>query len=267
MTLKDYRKNIQSILKEAGFYHGEIDGKIGPQSIAAFTDLAQESEIVDPAPVATSKSLDAQGRYSGIIDINHDNTLDLGAFIAADFCAIIHKASEGLKFTDPKYAARKAAAKAAGVLWGAYHFSSGDEAKAQADHFLSIEDGSDPKVLLALDMEPSPGPDMTVSQAEAFVTRIHEKTGRYPVIYGGGGLLRDLMDGRFSAVLAKCPLWLADYRANPKTIMPTWPKWTLLQFTDGESGQQPHATPGSQGADRNSYAGSEAELRAAWPLA
>lgn len=248
------------------------DGQDGPVTWGAIGNaLAVGSEPASPVPaepVPVPSGVPASGEvYSGVIDINHDNSLDLGAFLGAGFAAIIHKATQGTSFRDPKYAARKNAAMSAGILWGAYHFSTGEDGAAQCDAFLEMEDFSNPKILGALDFEPSPGPDMTLEQGRAFILRFKEKTGRYPIVYGGGGLLRDLLQGKNDPVFGACNLWLADYRHQPKVIAPTWKTWTLLQFSDGQSGQPPHETPGSSGADRNSFAGSLEELKAAWPFA
>lgn len=253
--------NVQAALRT------KPDGIPGALTDAAYLDLKTRALAEYHAGKETGDTGNVAG-FDGILDLNHSNGFDVAKMKAGGIGAVIHKATEGITFADSKYATRKAEALAAGLLWGAYHFSSGDDGVAQALHFLAVENGRDPKTLLALDMEPSShGPDMTVAQAEAFVSTIHLKTGRWPVIYGGGGLLRDLMEDKISATLSNCPLWLADYRAHPKAIPPTWPKWTLLQFSDGEQGQEPKATPGSDGADRNAFAGTEEQLRSAWPLA
>lgn len=245
-----------------------VDGDDGPKTWRSI-NLAVGSEPASPVPATPggSSGVPAGDPFTGILDLNHDNSLDLGAFLGAGFAAIIHKATEGTGFRDPKYAARKSAAMSAGILWGAYHFTRGGDGREQCDAFLEMEDFSNPKILGALDFEPSPGPDMTIEQGRAFILRFHEKTGRYPVVYGGGGLLRDLLEGKNDPVFGACPLWLADYRHAPKVIAPTWSRWTLLQYTDGATGQEPRATPGSDGADRNSFAGTLEDLRAEWPFA
>jgi lysozyme len=203
-----------------------------------------------------------------IIDINHDNEIDFQRAKDAGIIAIIHKASEGATLKDPRYAARKQRALTLGFKWGAYHFSSGRDAREQVDNFLGAEDGSDPNILLSLDFEPSSsGPDMTLDQAHEFVTQIQQRTGRYPVIYGGILIREALASGREDSILKNCPLWYVRYASSPIGIpTSTWPSYTLWQYTDGQAGEEPHGVPGVSGADRNRFQGTTEELLATWPF-
>jgi lysozyme len=73
------------------------------------------------------------------VDISHLNTnVDLNRVQAAGVEALLHKATQGAGFTDSAYASRRAAAKDLGLLWGAYHFGTGDDPVAQAQFFLSV---------------------------------------------------------------------------------------------------------------------------------
>lgn len=250
---------IESIQAKLGI---TVDGVAGPLTLAAIAKAL--GVVAQPASPATTPSVPAASgiAFDKIIDLNHANGLDLGKLLPWGLGAVIHKATEGMEFADPKYNARKSACMSAGLLFGAYHFASGGDGIEQARHFLSVEPGTDPNILLCLDFEPSSGgrPNMTLAEGRDFLRYVHDKTGRWPMVYGGGGLLRDLLDGKSDDIFGQCPLWLADYRTHPQTIMPTWPKWTLLQYSD-------EGAPGSDGADLNSFAGSLDELRAAWPFA
>src|SRR6266480_656954 len=158
----------------------------------------------------------ANMQYDKIIDVYGENRIDLQRAWDNGVRAIIHKASEALDVKDGEYQARKQRALALGFLWGAYHLSSAQDASAQLDFFLSMEDGSDPKVLLALDWEESKRHGvMTLQQVHEFVTLFHERLGRYPTLYGGH-MLRDcdaINNG--DQLLALCPLWYQRYRATP----------------------------------------------------
>lgn len=203
-----------------------------------------------------------------IIDIYYQNDIDLPRVQQAGIEAIIHKASEGMTFRDPDYAARKAAALQMGFLWGAYHFSGGGDVRRQVRNFLAVENGSNPAVLMALDWEDSStGANMTLAQARDFVTRIHDATGRWPAVYGGHLIRENVPADRRDAVLANCPLWYVRYAPTPIGIpTATWPTYTLWQYTDGQVGNQPRTTPGAPGADRNQFLGTTAQLRSAWPF-
>src|SRR5947199_6342357 len=60
-----------------------------------------------------------------IIDIYHLNTVNLATAKANGVVAVIHKATEGATVVDAEYRKRRDKAKALGLLWGAYHYSSG----------------------------------------------------------------------------------------------------------------------------------------------
>jgi len=201
-----------------------------------------------------------------IIDIYSGNDIDFQATLEGGTVAIIHKATEGTTHKDSRYLKRRDRAKEMGFLWGAYHFSSGDDVASQVELFLTHarpEDGE----LIALDWEPSShGENMTLSQARKFVQMIKNETGRWPVLYGGH-LIRESVDHQPDPILANCPLWYARYSDAPIGI-PTqiWASYTLWQYTDGEKGPMPHDTPGTHGADRNIFQGSAADLAAQWPF-
>ncbi|HEV7405143.1 MAG TPA: glycoside hydrolase family 25 protein [Chthoniobacteraceae bacterium] len=270
LSLADRAAALQRLLIDppAG-YAGKVDGELGDKSRAAFTRLA-DATLAQPVAIgagAGAGPLMVAGQFTGIIDVNHANRIDLEKLKAAGFAAIIHKASQGVSYDDGLYQTRKEAALAMGFLWGAYHFATGADGRKQSANFLGDEAGSDPKVLCVLDFEPDEtGPDMTLQEGRDWIHAVADATGRMPMIYGGGGLLRDLLEDRADDLFAQCPLWLCDMREHPRPILPNWPAWTLLQYTDGQGGQPPREVPGSDGADRNSYPGTLEQLRAAWPF-
>lgn len=203
---------------------------------------------------------------NGIIDVYHSNSFEVKKLKQNGILAVIHKATQGTAFRDDKYHERRDAAKEAGLLWGAYHFSTGEDVNRQVDHFLSFAEPADDE-LISLDWEPSDGPDMTAEQAREFVQLIRNRTGRWPVLYGGH-LLREGVGDQTDLVLKNCPLWYVRYAKTPIAI-PTaiWPTYTLWQYTDGVEGElEPKKTLGSEGADRNIFQGTADELRAQWPF-
>jgi len=203
---------------------------------------------------------------SDIIDIYHGNSIDFQKALNGGVLAIIHKATQAGGIRDSLYQTRRQQAKELGFLWGAYHFSSGESVSDQVENFLTHAQPEDDE-LIALDWEPSTnGPNMTVDQAQHFVQMIRDETGRFPVVYGGS-LLREQIDHNPNPTLSNCPLWYVRYAPAPVGI-PTevWSTYTLWQYTDGNDGPEPHATPGASGADRNIFQGTADELKAAWPF-
>ena len=201
-----------------------------------------------------------------IIDIYHSNGINLKQARDGGIVAVIHKATEGTSIRDSRYHQRRQEAKDLGLLWGAYHFSTGASVADQVENFLTYAQPTDDE-LISLDWEPSNGPDMTLSQARSFVQMIRNETGRWPVIYGGH-LLRESVGHQPDPILSNCPLWYARYANSPIGI-PTqiWPTYALWQYTDGDVGPEPHATPGAGGGvDRNIFQGTAPQLREIWPL-
>lgn len=196
-----------------------------------------------------------------IIDLSHHNeTVDFATLKAAGIVGIIHKATQGTGYTDPTYASRRTDAEAAGLLWGAYHFGTGADGAVQAKQFLKVA-GPPDKTLLVLDFEQNTqGDSMTLAQADDFVTAVQQQSGRWPVLYTGSSYFGTKKD----ALLAKCPLWLAQY--GSKTVVPAnWPSWTLWQYTDGISGPGPHTVDGVGKCDRDQFYGTLEQLMAFWP--
>ena len=204
--------------------------------------------------------------FDGVIDLSHHNQVeDWERVRRAGIVAVIHKATEGATFRDPKFRERREAARASGLLWGSYHFSSGVEIGGQVDNYLSHADPRDDE-LVSLDWEESfSGTDMSLEQAEAFADLVERRLGRPPVLYGGRHL-RETLTGVERSTLSRCPLWYARFAEAPVGVPALWERWTLWQHTDGRSGAEPREVDGIGPCDRDRFGGTEEELRRRWPF-
>ena len=203
---------------------------------------------------------------NAIVDLSHFNgEPDLEAAKDDGILAVIHKATQGVLYVDPMYVETRAQAKKAGLYWGAYHFGVGGDPVGQAEHFLKTAE-SNPADLLVLDLEPNPcGSSMSLDEAIEFVSYVHSRTRRWPVLYSGYTIKSQLGD-RHSETLANCPFWLAQYA--PTAIVPaTWSSWTMWQYTDGGAGPQPHSVAGIGRCDRDKFNGDLQELQRFWGIA
>ena len=200
-----------------------------------------------------------------IIDVSHfEDPIDFKKVADAGIVAIIAKATEGLTFVDPAYLKFKRAAARYNFLWGSYHFGNNGDPEAQVENYFSIAEPDDAE-LICLDFEQSSrGESMKLQHARQFVSLIADRTGRYPVLYGGGWL-KEQLNGTPDELLSNCPLWIAQYAAKP--VLPAgWKNYALWQYTDGENGPKPHEVNGVGPCDRNQFNGTIAQLRKQWPF-
>jgi lysozyme len=196
---------------------------------------------------------------------------------------VIHKATEGGDYADSACAARRRQAEAAGLLWGTYHYGTGQMSGAQQAAFFLSMSRPGPRTLLALDLEANdnnPSNSMRLDQAEAFVRAVADATGRLPVVYvhptwaNGEPLPNSGL--RFGAritpdsIVARCGLWVADYHDSPEVPFGwTGSGWRLWQYAGDESANRPayNQTTIVQGVshcDRNLFNGDAGTLDRFW---
>ncbi len=201
-----------------------------------------------------------------IVDLSHHNTVtSFDEVHSAGILAVIHKATEGTTFVDAMYDDRKPRAKAAGLLWGAYHFGTAGDVAGQVAHFLTVANPA-PGDLLVLDFEPNPTEGtMTLAEAEELVTTLKAQTGRAPVLYSGRSFLIEQLGDNTDTPLAECPLWIARYAPDVGTLPKAFARFDIWQYTDGNAGAQPHQAAGIGRCDRDKFNGDdENALRAFW---
>lgn len=205
---------------------------------------------------------------NAVVDLSHHNHVtSFQAIQQSGILGIIHKATEGTSFTDNRYSSRRTQALGAGLMWGAYHFGRTGNVTKQVDHFLSVATPTDDE-LLVLDFEPAggnPATTMKLSEAEKFVSLVAQRTGRFPGIYSGHSFIHQQLGNTHNSILSQCWLWVARYSHNLPTAPPTFPTFTMWQYTDGSAGDQPRTVPGVSGpCDRDKFNGSAAGLRRLW---
>lgn len=175
--------------------------------------------------------------FINVIDMYHGNVVkntDFAALKASGILAIIHKASQGSRYRDPAYAARRKAAQEAGLLWGAYHFLDSSDPVKQADTFLDasgISSVDAEPILLACDYETSSS-TATLHQCMTFMSEVDRNSppGVSCVLYSGnliretlkphqGGFQNSEMHG-VEAFFQMHRLWLAEYGPKEKIPFP-----------------------------------------------
>jgi len=197
-----------------------------------------------------------------VVDLSHHNTpASFDDAYKVGIRGIIHKATQGLSYSDPTYYRRKDNALKAGMLWGAYHFADDTDPRKQWDNFYKFVKPDD-KTIMALDYEPNGNHTMNLENARKFLIAAEEALGRKAVLYSGNLIKETLKkpDAFFNAH----PLWLAQY-ATQYELPVGWTKYWIRQFTGDGSGANPHEVAGlGKGLDINTYAGSDDDLRRDW---
>lgn len=178
---------------------------------------------------------DATATYT-IVDVSNNNggTIDWARVKAAGICGVLLKATEGTSFTDGTYATRRAAATAAGLHVGAYHFAHPEEdAVAQAEYFCSVIGKLKPtefKPVLDLEIG-TPSPALT-PWIKAFNQQVSKELGWLPIFYSYSSYITSL---KLESPVGN-GLWLASYGRNDGqdygAVVPApWKKWNLHQYT------------------------------------
>jgi lysozyme len=200
-----------------------------------------------------------------VVDLSHwDPASDYAAVKNDGIVGAIFKATEGVSYTDPTYVAQQAAAKAAGLKWGAYHFADSSSVDAQIKNFMNFA-SPDPDELFCLDWEDNGGDVMSAANAKTWITQVENQLGRpnQCVIYSGN-TAKEKISGK-DAFFGARRLWLCQYTSGTPTWQESWDNYWLWQFTDGQVGPQPHSVSGVGNCDINSYDQGPAEqLIAEW---
>lgn len=128
-------------------------------------------------------------------------------------------------------------ATAAGKAVGLYHFAGGGDPVAEAEFFVK---GCSPLAendVYALDWEIQHADP--VGWCLAFVNRVHELTGAWPLIYMNGSTLNAY---DWSPVRANCGTWVAWYGRDPEATLPVSGVYVMHQYSSSGS------VPGIAGA-------------------
>jgi lysozyme len=201
---------------------------------------------------------------NSVIDISHHNgsRLRFDKAKADGIVGVIQKATQGEAYVDATFKRNRTAILEADLLFGAYHFGTGANGVSQAQHFLDTVQ-PDKNTVVVLDFEDNPtGNTMTLEEARAFVTHVHEELGRWPGFYSGHTIKR-VLGTTVDPVLKNCWFWLAQY--GPTAVVPPcWSTWTMWQYTDGGVGPMPHSVDGIGTCDRDFFNGTDAQLKSWW---
>lgn len=194
-------------------------------------------DAVHPSPLRIS------ARTLPGIDVSHyQGTITWSKVAGAGVKFVYAKATEGQGFNDPNYAANRAGAKAAGMLFGAYHFAdpdtSANDAVLEADHFASVAAPVTGELKPVLDIENSGGLSTTalIAWVQAWLDEVRAKLGVKAVIYTGPYNWRTYLgDTTQFATEGYRNLWIANWNVqSPDVPAQNWGgySWTFWQYSD-----------------------------------
>lgn len=163
------------------------------------------------------------------------NSVTEAGYLESDF--VIVKATQGTGFVNSGFSGAADRTLGDGKLLGFYHYASGGDARAEAEHFWSIASAYNCRGIPVLDFEQYQ--NMPAWNDEdwplAFVTRYHDLSGVWPMVYVSAAYRYKVAE-----CADHCALWVAGYpRSNITTwenlsfgykINP-WKSWTVWQFT------------------------------------
>lgn len=138
-------------------------------------------------------------------DYSHYNNVDWQTAnngLAMDFA--ISKVTQGISYIDLTFSAQRDKQRAAGVLWGGYHFADDGDPNAEADHFLAALGSLQTYEFVILDFEVS-GALNPGDWCQQFASHVYAKLGIWPIIYAPRALMAEIY-----SYVPDCGLWLAD---------------------------------------------------------
>lgn len=167
-----------------------------------------------------------------LLDVSNNNgTIDWAKIPKIAATGVWIKATEGMTYTDPLYAANVKAAKAHGFRVGAYHFARPElnhTPAEEASHFCSVVGKIGRRDLRpVLDMETVGGDE---DWARAFCHYVTKHLGVMPMFYS----YTNWIEVHKFKVPVGDGLWLANYSGllHPPVAPKPWKKYVAWQYTD-----------------------------------
>ncbi len=183
---------------------------------------------------------DLQDCARGIDVSKWQRDIDWAQVKGAGLTFVYIKATEGNAITDPAFARHWGAARAAGLLRGAYHFYHCDQDPLQQAALFANALGADPgEMPPALDVEEAKSPVDAATRSSGVQTCLAELERlllRRPVLYTAPYYWQQCLqgaDGQYPAWAPAYDLWEANYtEAKSPWLPPGWTDWKLWQYSD-----------------------------------
>lgn len=170
------------------------------------------------------------------VDISHyDGDIDWPSVVGSGRAFAFAKATEGLTFTDPKFADNWAQMKQAGIARSAYHFfHSNDDPDMQAEFLLQtmgpLEPGDLPP---SLDLEVADGESASVvaSTAITWLDHVAAVIGQKPILYTSKRVVEEDL-GNAMGLEDHAVLWDAQWQVTCPDLPDTFSDFGFWQYAD-----------------------------------
>ena len=152
---------------------------------------------------------------------------------ASGYSFAIAKATQGANYTDADFARNRDEARAAGLIFGAYHYMNWPtDPIAQAKYFLSVYQPKNGDLPPALDCEAfTLSPADTTAAIAAFLEVVEPHLGGSKMLlYMNWAAINE--QSIVTDDFAGHPLWLAEYGPPTFDVPKTWRAPTIWQYTD-----------------------------------
>ena len=171
--------------------------------------------------------------YNGIDVSEWQGTIDYSLVKESGIDVVYIRSSEGNNYIDPYFRDNYEGAKENGLKVGFYHYLTArttNEARTQAEFFVSVVKGTSPDCRLAMDFESFGYLNITEINeiSEVFLSEVERLSGKDVVIYSDAFNAANT----FSRELAsQYPVWVADYFVS-EPANGNWDTWVGFQYTD-----------------------------------
>jgi GH25 family lysozyme M1 (1,4-beta-N-acetylmuramidase) len=159
----------------------------------------------------------AAARVPGIDVSKYQGMIDWPAVSSTPVRFVIIRATMGNRYRDGRYAENHSGATTNGFVVGAYHFAKPSsalwDARAEADHFLSVARLASGDLVPVLDIEEAGGlsPTQLRAWARAWLERVRSRTGVRAMIYSGNHFWHGSMQNTSWFGELGHPLWVAHW--------------------------------------------------------
>ncbi|MFO0612367.1 MAG: glycoside hydrolase family 25 protein [Polyangiaceae bacterium] len=228
--------------------HLVADGVVGPLTWAA-------ALAATPTPEPTRP-------LEGIDVSSNQGRVRFDLVKAAGIDVVYLRASEGVGWTDPEFYNYAAAAKAARLPVGAYHYlRARPDADEQGRQFVERFHKAGCTLLPMIDVEPENNKGVKspawLDAILEFSRVVEQALGKKPFVYSYPGFLDAMTAFGTSTELAAHPLWIADYsleRPVEPWVPAPWTKWSAWQYAAGDHRGRVGRVDGvSTDVDRNHF--------------